>query len=67
MFTVSKEKRYTYEELGLLLGKSSNTVKAQIQSIIKKGIKLSFNQNSNSQRSYYLDENMFEMIIKAKN
>lgn len=67
MFTVSKEKRYTYEEIGLLLGKSSNTIKAQIQSIIKKGIKLSFSQNSNSQRSYYLDEEMFEMVVKAKN
>ena len=67
MFTMSKEKRYTYEELGALLGKSSNTVKAQIQSIIKKGIKLSFNQNSNNQRSYYLDENMFELVVKARN
>jgi hypothetical protein len=67
VFTVSKEKSYTYEELGLLFGKSSNTVKAQIQSIIKKGINLSFNQNSNSQRSYYLDEEMFELVVKAKN
>lgn len=67
IFTMSKEKSYTYEELGKLLKKSSHTIKAQIQSIIKKGIMLSFSQNSNGQRSYNLTPELFEMIIRTKN
>jgi DNA-binding CsgD family transcriptional regulator len=65
--TMSKDKKYTYGEIASLLGKSNNTVKAQIQSIIKKGIQLSFIQMENNQRAYYLDNRMFELIIKTKN
>jgi len=67
LFTMSKDKSYTYEEIGAMLGKSSNTVKAQIQSIIKKGIKVSFMQQANNQRSYFLDNLMFELVVKTKN
>ena len=67
LFTMSKDKSYTYDEVSKLLKKSPHTIKAQVQSLIKKGINLSFKQLDNHQRSYYLDNEMFEMIIKAKN
>ena len=67
LFTMSKDKSYSYEDLSGIMKKSSHTVKAQIQSMIKKGIKLSFNQNDKGQRSFYLDSEMFERIIMTKN
>ncbi len=67
IFTVSKNKKYTYGDLASQLSKSNNTIKSQIQSIIKKGIQLSFIQLENNQRAYYLESEMFDLIVKTKN
>lgn len=67
IFTMSKDKSYTYEEIADIMKKSAYTVKAQIQSMIKKGIKLSYSSNDKGQRSFYLDNEMFERIIMSKN